>query len=295
MKSYRVYGCAIMVCGLVSQACANGAEPGDGVADAIGLQADGSDADEGLAHSALVATPDLSAAIQGQNSAVPGESIGYNVLIRNQGTANATSFTVTLTATNAASMTVPGASCSTSGPTRTCTFGSGSLMRGYAFRKSAQVVALGSPGSVALTATVTGTNGDANPGNNTHALNVLVAPLPAALSVAPPQTTDNLLCVGSAPLAFTDCIAAPSSYVPSGFTLNADHTVYFGAPSSTYTGVWSQPTPSTLEVVVTNVSTGLPHVVYSGAVYAPKCFRGTVAYPGLSYPWYGAFQWCMTP
>jgi hypothetical protein len=167
-------------------------------------------------------------------------------------------------------------------------------MRGFAFRKSVQLGAPASAGNVSLVATVN-IGGDVNPANNGFPLGVLVAPLPAAVSIVPPQTTDNLVCAGSAPFTFEDCVAAPSSYVPSSFTLNADHTVLQPGASATYSYVWSQPTPTSFELVITTVSTGLPYIVYQGVMSAPKCFRGTIAYPGLSTPRYGAFQMCMTP
>jgi len=273
---------SLLSLGLLVQGCATDTSDAAGPAE---VEADAFALTTGL---------DLSAAIQGQNSAVPGENIDYNILIRNLGTTNAGSFTVTLTATNAASLTVPGASCTVSGPSRTCTFGSSSLMRGFAFRKSVQVGAPASSGTVSLAATVN-IGGDVLPANNTFPLSVLVTPLPAAVSIAPPQTTDNLVCAGSAPFTFADCVAAPSSYVPSSFTLNADHTVAQPGASATYSYVWSQPTPTTFDLTITTLATGQPYVVYQGTISAPKCFRGTIAYPGLSTPRYGAFQMCMTP
>jgi len=228
--------------------------------------------------------------IQGPNSAVPGASIPYSILILNRGTIDAASLAVTLTVSNAASLSVPGGRCTAAGNTRTCTFGSASLMRGFAFRKSVQVVAQGAPGTLTLSARASSSNGELNPANDSYPLSVQVEPLPMALAVAAPQNTDNLVCGSSQPLSFADCVAAPSSYVPSKFTLYPDNTVG-GLGAAGRVGTWSQPTPTSLELVMTSPS----QAVFQGSLSAPSCFRGTISFPGRASPWYGAFQLCLTP
>lgn len=274
-----------LLCGALSQACGTGADE---------FVEEAADDLEATASSALTGNgSDLSVTVQGQNSASPGQVIPYNVLVLNRGTASAAALTVTLSVTNAASFTVSGASCTSSGNTRTCTFGSPSLMRGYAFRKSVQIVAPSTPGTMTIQASVSTAN-DLNPANDGFALSAPVNPLPPALTVAAPQNTDNLVCAGGvAPLTFADCEAAPSSYVPSAFTLHADQSVGL-VGAATRVGVWSQPTPTSLRITNATSTPGVS-AVWEGTMYAPSCFRGSISYPGRATPWYGAFQLCLVP
>jgi Domain of unknown function DUF11 len=286
MRNGKVGGSVTwLLVGALAQACAEGPDE---------LVDEADDDLEVTASSALTGNgPDLSVTVQGQNSATPGQVIPYNVLVLNRGTANAAALTVTLSVTNAASVTVAGASCTTSGNTRTCTFGSPSLMRGFAFRKAVQIVAPSTPGAMTIQASVS-TAGELNPANNSFALSAPVNPLPPALTVAAPQNTDNLVCAGGvAPLTFANCEAAPSSYVPSAFTLHADQSVGM-AGAATRVGVWEQPTPTSLRITNPTSTPGVS-AVWDGTMYAPSCFRGSISYPGRATPWYGAFQLCLVP
>ena len=245
------------------------------------------------APAALAASPDLTTAITAPAVVVDADGT-YSVRVRNVGSANAG--TVTLTIQLPATGTSPGVypmgdvgamttGCSLSGTKITCT--TSSIRKGKYSDFTFVMAVPEKTGTLDFSATAstsgesnTGNNGSTATGNVSYYSNTIVAG----------TTASNEHCTGTSSLtSFFECELFPSSISMHDATFEAGGIISIpGYPD--YSGTWSNPGGDTSKLEFTYTELGSTVATFSGRGTAGGCYDGLTTFPGST--WVAPYRTC---
>lgn len=247
-----------------------------------------------LVAASAVAAPDLELTLSGPTGLDVYEEGKYVVEVTNIGDQKAKNVTVVIDLPETANAPVTYAmgylgdinrKCTASGTTVTCNLKG--MIAGKTKKAWFKFATALSSAPVEFTATVTTTSADADPLNDTDSLTPLF--LTYDIAVNAPATASWSRCSGTDLTSFIECVLAPTSIVTDPMDFHADGTVSFPTGPTTAGGTWSQPTPDSLVVELTNG--GAPAASFVGFGANANCFEGVATFPN-SAPWTAPYEIC---
>ncbi|MCB9730565.1 MAG: hypothetical protein H6744_07985 [Deltaproteobacteria bacterium] len=239
--------------------------------------------------------PDLTVGISGPASVGVYVDTTYTVSVSNVGNRNADAVRLeielpqTHTSPTIQVMGLVGSfsnGCSLAGTRLTCNLGT--VKRSKSKSVSFSIALPVSVVPLSFEASASTTTNEPNRGNNDDSFTPAVSYV--ATPVGAPRAAHNEHCTGRDLTGFYECVVSPGSTMSHDIVLEAGGTVTSPIFGSTYTGIWSQPTPDSL--TFTYFDSGTPVAEFTGYGVGGDCYEGITIFP-LNPTWNSAYEVCL--